>query len=306
MGLLGGTLLTHMENAQAEVSIKTIDYHGWKDAYRLSNGTVEVIVVPQIGRIMHYGLVNGPNMLWNNADLAGKTTDLASGVKDWNNYGGDKLWPAPQSRWGWPPDPVIDSAPQKVKALPNHHLLMVGQASQTAGVRFEREIALEPTGTRVTLINTIINTGQKNGPATVDWGVWEVAQVDDPAEARLMLNKHGLFPDGFHILSDKPLLPEAFRRTDTQLILKRHPQTSAKVGGDAPEGVLEAIVKGFKFTVSTVHEAGAAYPDGGCAQEIYTSTDPAKYVELELLGPMQALKPDAARQFVTHWNLTKM
>ena len=115
--LLGGMLLTILHSAQAAVTVKTVTYNGWKGAVQMSNGTVEIVIVPQIGRIMRYGFVGGPNMLWNNIALAGKTTDLASASKDWNNYGGDKLWPAPQDRWAWPPDRVLDSAPQTVKKL---------------------------------------------------------------------------------------------------------------------------------------------------------------------------------------------
>ena len=51
-------------------------------------------------------LVGGPNVLWENLKLSGKTVDLKSPGKDWTNFGGDKLWPAPQERSGWPPDPA--------------------------------------------------------------------------------------------------------------------------------------------------------------------------------------------------------
>jgi hypothetical protein len=301
MWLLGGVLLTMLHNAQAAVTVKTITYNGWKGAVQLSNGTVEVVIVPQIGRIMRYGFVGGPNVLWNNAALSGKTTDLTSASKDWNNYGGDKLWPAPQDRWGWPPDRTLDSAPQTVKKLANGHLLMTGQASKAAGIQFRREIALDPTGAVVTLTNTLINTGMED----VDWAIWEVAQIDDPTEARLMLNKQGHFPTGYRVWGDDPLQSDQFEQTETQLIMKRSPKISAKVGADAPNGQIEALVSGIKFTFSAPYETGATYSDQGCAQQIYTNPDPAKYVEMELLGPLSPLKPKSARKFVTHWNLGK-
>ena len=134
--------------AQAAVTVSQGEYHGWTGAYRLSNGTVDLVFVPQIGRIMRYGYVGERNVLWENPALAGKTTDLSRPVNDWQNYGGDKLWPAPQSVWGWPPDPVSDSGPQTVKVLPNRHLLMTGPESRKYGVRFQREIALDPVRNR--------------------------------------------------------------------------------------------------------------------------------------------------------------
>ena len=35
-----------------EVKIDRIEYHGWAGCYRVSNGSVELLYVPQVGRIM--------------------------------------------------------------------------------------------------------------------------------------------------------------------------------------------------------------------------------------------------------------
>ena len=83
---------------------------GW-DTVCLSNRYVSLQIVPSIGgRVMAYGL-GKENVLWVNPGLAGKAPP-ASGVGpagEWLNYGGDKLWPAPQGwdnaeQWPGPPD----------------------------------------------------------------------------------------------------------------------------------------------------------------------------------------------------------
>ena len=39
-----------------ESMIEMIHYHGWNNAWRLSNGTVELVVLAGVGpRIVHYG-----------------------------------------------------------------------------------------------------------------------------------------------------------------------------------------------------------------------------------------------------------
>src|SRR5579862_9449152 len=119
--LMGLALLALGVAANGEVTVTQTDYNGWSGAYRLTNGAAELIFVPQIGRIMRYGYVDGPNILWNNPAMAGKAADADDAAKNWPNFGGDKLWPAPQERWPWPPDPILDHAPQTVKVLPNHH-----------------------------------------------------------------------------------------------------------------------------------------------------------------------------------------
>src|SRR5690349_6289708 len=93
--LSGAALLGLAVAARGEVTVRQVEYHGWKGAYRLSNQTVELLFVPQIGRILRYGYIDGPNILCENAALQGKAPDPAHPGKDWVNYGGDKLWPAP-------------------------------------------------------------------------------------------------------------------------------------------------------------------------------------------------------------------
>src|SRR5262245_9959440 len=90
-GLCGLLALLGAGAAWSAVTVKRIAFQGWEGAYQLSNGTVEVVFVPQIGRIMRYGFVGGPNALWVNPTLQGKTTDFSQPIKDWNNYGGDKV-----------------------------------------------------------------------------------------------------------------------------------------------------------------------------------------------------------------------
>jgi hypothetical protein len=88
--------------------------YGERKAYRMSDGRSEAIIVPEIGRVMSYGFVGGPNLLWNNPQKQFK-------AEEWHNYGGDKTWPAPQSLWptnvgrGWPPVAEWDGAPQGMK-----------------------------------------------------------------------------------------------------------------------------------------------------------------------------------------------
>src|SRR5436305_6468398 len=147
--------------AYAQVKIERITYHGWKGCYRMSNGTVELVMVPQIGRVMRYAFVKGENVLWENPALFGKTVDLTNPPKDWTNFGGDKLWPAPQDRWGWPPDPVIDAGQPEVTVLPNGRLRITGKASKKHGIRFIREISLDPKLPVVNIVNTMENTSGK-------------------------------------------------------------------------------------------------------------------------------------------------
>ena len=303
-GLLALTLLTmSAAMASAQVTIERIAYHGWPGAYRLANKTTELVFVPQIGRIMRYGHIGGANLLWNNRALDGKIADRKNPPKDWQNYGGDKCWPAPQSRWGWPPDPMVDSGGQTVKVTKRKSLLVTGQPGRREKVRFVREIALDAEGSGVTLKNTLTNASGK--PDT--WAAWEIAQTDEPSRVRLPLSKTGKFATGVYVFADaQPAsLPDNVTVEGDEIHIKREPKHASKVGSDSPRGWIVAEKDGIQFKIAQTLEPGKTYPDNGCALEVYTNDGENAYIELELLGPLTTLAPKASVSLTTRWELNK-
>src|SRR5687768_17136654 len=69
-----------------------IDYSGWANSYRLSNGQIEMIITTDVGpRIIHFGFVGSENELNVFPEMLGKT-----GGDEWRVYGGHRLWHAPE------------------------------------------------------------------------------------------------------------------------------------------------------------------------------------------------------------------
>jgi hypothetical protein len=301
LGVFVTLLLLLGRPGRAAVTVSQGEYHGWSGVYRLTNGTVDLIFVPQIGRILRYGYVGERNVLWENAALAGKTTDLSRAGADWQNYGGDKLWPAPQSAWGWPPDPVSDSGAQTVQVLPNKTLLVTGPVSVKYGVRFQREITLNPSGTGVTLRNTMTNVGSD----TKEWGIWEVAQADDPEETLFAASDEKRFPGGYKSFGDQKPAAGQVRVEGGLVKIRRRADHNAKIGGRSAGSWIESRWGALRFRVAADLPKAGDYPDGGCGQEIYTSDDPNRYVEMELLAPVQKLDAGASTRINTHWSLSR-
>ncbi len=297
------TLILPLSALAAErVKTEVVDYHGWHGAYRMSNGTVELVVVPQIGRIMRYGAIGGPNVLWENPDLGGSVPDPGKPNADWINYGGDKLWNAPQEKWGWPPDPVLDRGACAVTRLPGGRLRLSGPDSAKSGLRFQREITLAERGTGVTLRNTLTNTGKE----TVNWAIWEVAQIDDPAAVSLPRSRTGRFKPGYRLFPTYALLPGMLTIDGSVVTLRRDAKQAAKIGSDAPDGWIKGRLAGQEFTLSATQEPGKHYADDGCSQEIFVSGDPTKYAEMEMLGPLTDIRPGGSASFVTRWSLRRL
>src|SRR5687767_14573056 len=83
-----------VDRSTAQVTIKKVEYHGWKDSIVLGNGKVEAVIVPGVGRIMDFRFVGeeeGP--FWANRERDGKIVEGDN--PRWVNIGGDKVWPAP-------------------------------------------------------------------------------------------------------------------------------------------------------------------------------------------------------------------
>jgi hypothetical protein len=108
----------------APVTIGKGSFHGW-DALFLRNRAAEVTVVPEIGRIMQIALRDGDGdgadgPFWSHPGIG---PGLGGDENGWINLGGDKAWPAPQSRWeaivgkGWPPPRTFDASPFEAKIV---------------------------------------------------------------------------------------------------------------------------------------------------------------------------------------------
>jgi hypothetical protein len=80
--------------------------------------------------------------------------------------------------------------------------------------------------------------------------------------------------------------PQGLRIEGGLLSLARHPAKCTKIGADATS----MVWVGPALVVKIDAEDGPGeYPDGGCVTQIYTSSDPLPYVELETLGPLATM-----------------
>src|SRR5437867_10677826 len=122
------------------------NYHGWANSILLSNGRVEAVIVPAIGRVMQFrfaGEEDGP--FWENRALDGIKPEPES--KEWSNFGGDKTWPAPQSDWpkltprAWPPPVAFDSLPVQA-TVDGFVVKLISAVDRHYGIRAYREISL--------------------------------------------------------------------------------------------------------------------------------------------------------------------
>lgn len=292
--------------ASAEVRVEQISYRGWDESYRITNGIVEVMVVPKIGRIMSYRFVDGENILWENEKWFGKLRKDAR-ANEWANFGGDKVWPAPQDQWAkvmgrsWPPDEAFDGGECTASELKDG-VEIVTPVSPYYGAWLVREIRLSEGSTRLTIRQRL----EKLRLPIVDMLIWSVTQIKTPDLVVMPLNPKSAFDNGFTILAGGEVEPQYRRREDNFLLVRRHPKAATKVGSDAHECLLASFHGDLLFVQHAKFFEGAPYPDGGCTVEVYTNPDELPYVELELMSPI--LKPGLGEEarFNIAWELHKL
>jgi hypothetical protein len=278
---------------------------GFGDAARLTNDSVEILVVPSIQRILSYGYIDGPNMLWDNSEAA-----RGEPAHAWRNWGGDKVWPWPHSRWEqwvgrmFPPPPGLDRA-ARVEMLGERALRMTGPVDKGLGMRVVRDIRLAPTGSRATITSML----EKVTGEPMDAGVWTISQVADRDEVYCLL------PDGASEPFIKCFGSGGWTCRDLQgrtACLGRPLPDGGKIGVD---GCGLAVVDGDCLMVQwpiadsgdvTKIEQGERvqfYAHGRLTGE---KPDPAGYLELEFSSEVMRLEPGQSASMTVAWELDRL
>lgn len=298
------------------VTVTRLAYHRWPGALRLSNGLVEAIVVPQIGRIMAFQFVGHPETspIFENKDWRGKTVADADPLT-WATFGGDKLWPSPQSEWAkhnaraWPPDQAFDGDPENAQILPNG-IRLVTPSSTAYAARATRTITLRPGQTSLYIAQTL----DKDADAvdTRDGfpvGIWTVTQTRGDGTVFLPLSASGKFPAGFTSLSGPGTTetPPLFTPGGGLLKIRRDVKVPHKVGTDSSHTWIASLYSGrILFSEREPYLPGALYPDGGLPVEAYTNGGATAYIELELLGPLVPLMHGKRLAHNITWHLQRL
>ncbi len=271
---------------EASTRIEKIAYNGWTQAFAMSNGRVEAIVVPAVGRVMQLRLTGekeGP--FWENRALDGKSPDSQS--EEWIIFGGDKSWPAPQSEWekitgrAWPPPKAFDAMAVET-AVDGEALVLRSKIDPSYGIQEERRITLSE-GEAQMKIETIYH---KVEGGAIRMGIWVITQMKDPEKVFMVLPPNAHLEQSYKPQSS--VLPSNLLVENSWVSCSRSSKESTKIGSEASD-LVWADAR-WILAIHATRERAGEFPDKGSSAEIYTNPDPNKYVELEMLGPLQELR----------------
>lgn len=281
----------------AAVIIEKIEYRGWPNCYRISNGEVELIVTSDVGpRIIRYGFVGGQNMFVELEEDLGKT-----GGEQWRLFGGSRLWVGPE-------DPVYsygaDNEPVDIRITGG--ILTARAPVEHTGVQKQIEIELAETGGEVQVRHRLIN--KTIWPLRI--APWVLSMMAPGGVAVTTLPPRGTHPEV--LPPTNPLIVFAFTNMsdsrwswlEKYIVLRQDVNNSdpEKIGLFNPETRGAYLLDGDLFIKKYQAESGRQYPDMGASYETFTNE---RFLEIETLGPMRTLQTD---EFIDHlevWSLHK-
>jgi len=282
--------------------IEQTAYRDWENAWRLSNGTVELIVLADVGpRVIRYGFCGDENILHEVDSEAGLTGGL-----DFRLYGGHRLWVWPEVARTYFPDnrPVeVTTFGDKVRFTS-----LVEDLAPGTYLQKQMEISLDPEGTRACIEQTITNHSHE----PTELALWCPTMMRAGGHAILPLPPRiAMDPEHYQSVG----LMALWSFTDfsdprwvlgTEFIqLHQHIQPEARFpeqmsGIWNPAGWGAYHSSSTLFVKRTAPIRGARYPDSGCNFEVFTNPE---FLELETLSPITTVKPRESASHTETWAL---
>jgi hypothetical protein len=275
-------------------------YRGWSNAYRLSNGIVQLIVTADVGpRILYYGFCNRENLLHEVAEDAGK-----NGGSEFRLYGGHRLWVSPEVERTYYPD----NTPVAVSQHGNASRFIAQREDLSPGTHLQKEVEIEmaATGTQVRITHRVTN--QDTRPTRLS--PWSPTMMGAggrailPLSPRIAMDKDHYLPVGvFSIWSYTDFTDPRWTFGTSYIQLQQLPNPQGRfkeqMGGIYNAAGWGAYFRqGQLFIKRAAVIGGAQYPDFGCNFEVFTNPD---FIELETLGPLVELQPGDTAEHVEHW-----
>ena len=290
-------------------AIALTQFHG-REAWRLTDGKTEALIVPSLARVMSFKRVGGQEWLWSAPDHAAKVPDW----NGWLNWGGDKTWLSPADNWGamggkdrWPPLAEWEKD-FRYEVQSGGKLKIWGAASPVTGLRVSRVFYFDENGDFV-IEQTASRAPKSQTSGSLRAGLWSVTQINTVGLDAVFVPRapQSAYENGYRLMISRGTAP-----TETVLpgLLKVTPAQAGayKIGTDAPRASI-AAVRGDLALVQKTRYLEGEYPDGdtpasGTSVQLYMTGDPKlTYQEMELLSPLLTFHPGTRWTHTVRWSL---
>lgn len=276
--------------------MEKISYGGWENCYRLANDQIELIITGDVGpRIIRFGFIGQQNMFKEYPEQLGVTES-----DQWLAFGGHRLWHAPEAQ---PRTYYPDLEPVLVQEI-DDGLTVTQKPEPTTGLQKQIEIKISPEQPEVQLKHTLIN----HNLWTIETAPWALSVMAEGGVAILPLppkGPHSEFILPTSVLSIWPYTDLSDPRWilgERYILLQQDPNmtTPQKIGIYASDGWAAYANFDCLFVKQTPIQFDGIYPDFGVNFETFTNDT---MLELESLGPIEAIPPKGQTNHQEHWTL---
>jgi hypothetical protein len=283
-------------HCEAAVKVEKIEYKGWQNCYRVTNGEIELIVTGDVGpRIIRFGFPGGQNLFKEYPEQLGK-----KGEEKFQLRGGDRVWKAPE-------DPVATWAPDNVPVdirVTATGLVAREPVEPLTQLQKEIEVSMAPSGPNVTVTHRIANRSL----FPLEFAPWALTMMAQGGVAVTGFPPRGKHP--INLEATNPLVMWAYTNladprwkfTRKFLTLRQDPNNSdaQKLGLFNADTWAAYLLNGEAFVKRTKPDPSKTYTDFGCSFETFTNNE---FLEIETLGPLTKVLPGQTVDHVEHWAL---
>ena len=280
----------------AAVRVEKIEYKGWQNCYRVTNGEVEAVVTADVGpRVIRFGFIGGQNVFKEFPDQLGK-----KGEPDFQLRGGHRLWKAPE-------DPVASWAPDNVPVeirITNSGLVATEPVEPLTKLQKEIAVEMADTGTAVTVTHRLFNRSL----FPLEYAAWAMSMMAPGGMAITGFPPRGHHPQNLE--ATNPLVMWAYtdlsdprwKFTKKYMMLRQDPSNAEaqKLGLFNPKTWVGYLRNGELFLKQAKADPALPHPDFGCSFETFTNNE---FLEIETIGPLSTVPPGGNATQVEHWSL---
>lgn len=273
-----------------------VEFGKWGKCARLASETVELLVTLDFGpRIIRFGFIGGQNLLKETPEVIGATDE-------WVNYGGHRLWHAPEVR---PRTYAPDNSPVE-HTFENNTLIVTQPVEKENGILKQMQIRFI-SETEVEVKHLITN----QNPWTIELAPWALSVM--AAGGTAIVPQEEYKPHTEELLPARPLVlwhytdmsDPRFTWGKEYILLKQDPaaDTPQKFGVLNRQGWAAYLLGNDLFSKHIDVLPEGVFPDCGCNTELFTNQ---KMLEVETLAPLQKIEPGAVAEHTEKWALTRL
>lgn len=299
----------------SSITVKNIQYKGWKEAIEISNSDIQLIVVPEVGRILHYSLIDGENIFYENSDFKGnlfKNGTFYNNKTEAPNVGGNRVLPCSEdyfheiSGYRHIPDPFINASSYSTSYLTNG-VILKSPVSDFLGIQIERKITVNEIGSNVSIHQklTKVKSAKNTVLSKIPLTIWSLSKIKTPNTAYVKLANKSIFKIGYTISKWPDAKNHAAKNISVKngiLKLKSSNKLPQKIGADAKQWVA-GYLENHLFKESFTFDENSKYPDFGTSITIFGND---LFSELEVLSPEKHLELGECIEYQLQWNLYKV